>query len=224
MRLETHVITNPHRLLISNDKSNAVSSEHKQLVRMQKTRLSQDCSPNVPGTSGERQVERADRQVRTGVQKQCYRKTVPSIVEGFGNDVSNVLFPKSKNIITCYYPASKGQVQCFLIKNEAGPWFQLQNDCPAAFLRQDGGRQVGRAGPAGRGVPGLPGTRARSGRGRPGWAWRARLGAIIQIGQIIGFLDRLLKILPGSKLLVKLGSREENLKLLDFWKTLHTVQ
>ena len=65
-------------------------------------------------------------------------------------------------------------------------------------------------------MPGLPGTRARSGRGRPGWAWRARLGAIIQIGQIIGFLDRLLKILPGSKLLVKLGSREENLKLLEF--------
>ena len=157
---------------------------------------------------------------RNGVQKQCYRKTVPSIVEGFENDVSNVLSPKSKNIIICYWkwswaagPASKGQVQCFLIKNEAGPWFQLQNDCPTAFLRQDGGRQVGRAG---RGVPGLPGTRARSGRGRPGWAWRARLGAIIQIGQIIGFLDRLLKILPGSKLLVKLGSREEDLKLFDF--------
>ena len=65
-------------------------------------------------------------------------------------------------------------------------------------------------------MPGLPGTRARSNRGRPGWAWRARLGAIIQIGQIIGFLDRLLKILPGSKLLVKLGSREGNPKLLEF--------
>ena len=102
--------------------------------------------------------------------KQCCRKTVPSIVEGFGNDVSNVLSPKSKNIIACYQkwswaagPASKGQVQCFLIKNEAGPRFQLQNDCPAPFLRQDGGRQVGRASPAGRGVPGLPGKRARSG-------------------------------------------------------------
>ena len=81
----THVITNPHRLLISNDKSNAMSSEHKQLVRMQKTMLSQDCSPNVPGTSGERQVERADWQVRTGVQKQCYRKTVPSILKRFEN-------------------------------------------------------------------------------------------------------------------------------------------
>ena len=35
---------------------------------------------------------------------------------------------------------------------------------------------------------GLPGKRARSGRDGPGRAWRARLGAIIQIGQIICLL------------------------------------
>ena len=78
------------------------------------------------------------------------------------------------------------------------------------------GRQVGRTGPAGRGTPGLPGRRGRSARGGPGQAWRAGLGAIIRIVQIIGFLDQLLKIQPGSKLLVKLGPREENPKLLVF--------
>ena len=107
------------------------------------------------------------------------------------NDVSNVLFPKSRNIRICCWRwswaaglASKAQVQCFLIKNEADPRFQLQNDCPAPFLRQDGGRQVGRASPAGRGVPGLPGKRARSGtepkkRLPRGGVWLLSLGSLI---------------------------------------------
>ena len=60
--------------------------------------------------------------------------------------------------------------------------------------------------------PGRPGA----GQGGPGGPGRARLGAIIRIVQIIGFLDQLLKIQPGSKLLVKLGPREENPKLLLF--------
>ena len=35
-------------------------------------------------------------------QKQCYRRTVPSIVKEFENEVSNVPSPKSRNIVICH--------------------------------------------------------------------------------------------------------------------------
>ena len=149
--------------------------------------------------------------------------------------MSNVPSPKSRNIMICYYtwswaagPASKGQVQCFLIKNEAGPRFQLQNDCPAPFLRQDGGRQVGRAGPAGRGVPGLPGKRARSGLGGPGRAWRARAGQAWSKNPnspiFLVFLTNCSKYYPGSNYWSNWAPERKTPNYWYFWKTLHTVQ
>ena len=71
-------------------------------------------------------------------------------------------------------------------------------------------------GSGGSGDAGLAGQTGQVGPGRARAGLAGRLGAIIQIVQIIGFLDQLLKIQPGSKLLVKLGPREGNPKLLLF--------